>query len=184
MPPSTPGPAPPPLVLLSPTPVRRGQPSPIPTAGLWAPLWVPAQAFACVSAGDNEGSFAVTHRGAAAGESWGWSCCGLTRPSVGAGLALAGVDLLLAPLACGGGGTRCHTVWSLPPFCSFVGVGPALAAQVRAPGHALWKDDGLPCGRGYLVSTASSAVPHACAHPTQPRLTRVPGQTLTVEGVG
>lgn len=38
--------------------------------------------------------------GAVAGVSWGWSCCGLTRPSVGAGLALAGVYLHFTPLAC------------------------------------------------------------------------------------
>lgn len=38
--------------------------------------------------------------GAAAGETWGWSCCAFTGPSVGAGLALAGVDLHFTPLAC------------------------------------------------------------------------------------
>lgn len=74
---------------------------------------------------------AVTHRGAAAGEAWGWSCRGLTRPSVGAGLALAGVQLLFTPLACGGGGTRRHcfgtaSFWLIPgrqPSASCTGTG-------------------------------------------------------------
>lgn len=38
--------------------------------------------------------------GAVASETWGLSSCGLTGPSVGAGLALAGVDLHLTPLPC------------------------------------------------------------------------------------
>lgn len=38
--------------------------------------------------------------GAVAGETQGWSCCGLTGPSMGAGLALAGVCLHFTPLAC------------------------------------------------------------------------------------
>lgn len=38
--------------------------------------------------------------GAVAGETWGWSRCGFTRPSMGAGLALAGVYLYFTPLAC------------------------------------------------------------------------------------
>lgn len=38
--------------------------------------------------------------GAVAGEARGWSCCDLTGPSIGAGLALAGVCLHLTPLAC------------------------------------------------------------------------------------
>lgn len=53
--------------------------------------------------GDRESSSVVTHLGAVAGESWGWSWCGLTRPSVGAGLALAGVYLLFTQLAWGRG---------------------------------------------------------------------------------
>lgn len=38
--------------------------------------------------------------GAVAGETWRWSCYGLTRPSMGAGLTLAGVYLHFTPLAC------------------------------------------------------------------------------------
>lgn len=38
--------------------------------------------------------------GAAAGEARGRSCCDLTGPSIGAGLALAEVHLHFTPLAC------------------------------------------------------------------------------------
>lgn len=49
----------------------------------------------CVAAGG-----AVKTLGTVAGETWGLSCCGFTRPSMGAGLALAGVYLHFTPLAC------------------------------------------------------------------------------------
>lgn len=44
------------------------------------------------------GSFKT--RRAMADKTWGWSCCGFTRPSMGAGLALAGLYLHFTPLTC------------------------------------------------------------------------------------
>lgn len=112
----------------------------------------------------------VTHLGTVAGETCGLSCCGFTRPSMGAGLALAGVYLHFTPLACGGGGVRCHThclSHHLLPH-SWESAQPKLYKMTR-----------LPCGRG-LSGCPRSEMPS----PPPPSLTCVSRQTLAVEGVG
>lgn len=94
----------------------------------------------------------VTHLGTVAGEAWGLSCCGFTRPSVGAGLALAGVCLHFTPLACGGGGVRWHT------HC----LGHRLLPHSRESAQPkLYKMTRLPCGRGLSGCPRSEMPPLA-----------------------
>lgn len=50
--------------------------------------------------GSNTAGGAFKTLGTVADETWRWACCGFTRPSVGTGLALAGIYFHFTPLTC------------------------------------------------------------------------------------
>lgn len=143
------------LPLRATTPVSVGWLSPlIPTPVLPRLLSsIPDQALAPrVSVGATEKSaLQVAHLGTVAGETWGLSCCGFTRPSMGAGLALAGVYLHFTPLACGGGGVRCHT------HCLSHRLLPYSWELAQ---HKLYKMTRLPCGQGLSGCPRSAQLCH------------------------
>lgn len=100
--------------------------------------------------------------GAMAGETWGASCCSLTRPSVGAGLALAGVHLHFTPLACVSRQTLAvEGIGQRMAGCSACGVAGLVQTLIHVPftaqPHKAWRAGAVEAsglgGAGPMVMT-------------------------------